>query len=328
MSAPKIKTPEELYQVSSAFMQSRVILSAYELEVFDAVAKEGSGSGEVAKRLETDPRATDRLMNALCTIGLLNKKHGLFHHTELSSKYLRRKSPDFMAGLGHRNTLWDAWGTLSAAVRKGSSVRESRWNKKHRSSFIAAMNARANEVAEKVAASLDLQGVRRILDVGGGSGAFAMEFLKKDERISATVFDTPEVIPLTRQYVEEAGFSGRVDYIEGDYHLNELGRGYDLVFMSSIIHINSFEQNLELIAKGSRSLNNNGRLVVRDFVVDEDRTRPGWGVMFALNMLVNTKCGDTYTKSEIKKWFDKAGLKDFEIIGQGKDSELIVGRKP
>jgi SAM-dependent methyltransferase len=136
------------------------------------------------------------------------------------------------------------------------------------------------------------------------------------------------VIPLTKEYVERAGMSAQIDCAAGDYNEDELGRDYDLVFMSSIVHINSLEQNQELIAKGARALKTGGRLVVRDFVVDNDRTGPLWGIMFALNMLVNTEQGDTYTKDEIFGWFGRAGLERFEIIGGVHDSALVIAYKP
>jgi hypothetical protein len=191
MSQPQINTPDDIYKLASSFMQSRVILSAFELEIFSAITPEGSSSDQVAALAGCDPRATDRLMNALAALGLLEKKAGLFTNTDMSRRFLCKDSPDYMAGLGHTSHMWDSWSTLADAVRQGSGVREKRWTSEHTRSFIAAMHNRAKKVAPEVVSRLDLKGVKRVLDVGGGSGAFAMEFVKAGKGIEATVFDTP-----------------------------------------------------------------------------------------------------------------------------------------
>ena len=114
-------------------------------------------------------------------------------------------------------------------------AREDAWLR----AFIAAMHWQACQHAPRVVASLDLSGVSRVLDVGGGFGAYAMEFVRAKPGISATVFELPTVLPLTAEYVRQAGLEERVAVVAGDYDKNDLGRGFDLVFLSAIIHSNS-----------------------------------------------------------------------------------------
>lgn len=118
-----------------------------------------------------------------------------------------------------------------------------------------------------------------------------------------------------------------IDTISGDYKRDDFGRGYDLVFLSAIIHSNSYQENKELIKKCVHSLNPGGQLIVQDFIMDESRTIPGFGAIFALNMLVNTQAGDTYTESEVRAWMENAGLKDIERNDTGSVTSLIMGRK-
>jgi ubiquinone/menaquinone biosynthesis C-methylase UbiE len=217
-----------------------------------------------------------------------------------------------MSGLMHTVHLWDTWTTLTAAVRKGTSVavrpeinsRGDTWL----TAFIAAMHDRAAKQAPAVVAQMDLSSVSRVLDVGGGSGAFAMAFVKAKEGITATVFDLPNVLPLTKRYVRQAKLSGKVELQAGDYLMDDLGRGFDIVFLSAIVHSNSGSENRKLIKKCARALNPNGRVVVQDFIMDDDRTAPLHGAFFSLNMLVGTGSGDTYTESEVRSWMEEAGL--------------------
>ncbi|HUU56843.1 MAG TPA: methyltransferase, partial [bacterium] len=296
-------TADDLHQLARAFFRSRILLTAYELGLFTALGDERKTSAEVAEELGTDARATDRLMSALAVLGLLTKEGGTFANTPASSRYLVVGRPEYMAGLMHTVNLWDSWSTLTDAVRAGTSVFErpgGEAGERRTEAFIAAMHYGASLRAERLVATLDLAGVSRVLDVGGGSGAYALAFARASKKITATVVDLPHVTPLTRRYVEAGGLSGKIDVVEGDANVDPLPRGYDLVFMSQLLHSNSPAQNEALIANGAAALNPGGRLVIQDFVVDEGRVGPPQAVIFALNMLVNTDAGDTYAEAEIR----------------------------
>jgi len=208
--------------------------------------------------------------------------------------------------------------------------------KEWQQAFIAAMHRRAGPQAKEVADALDLSQTNRVLDVGGGSGAFAMEFLSMNPKMTGVVFDLPTIVPITERFVRDTGFeirdtrkkiSDRISVIAGDYLKDDFGSGYDLVFMSAIIHINSPEENQLLIRKGADALNPGGKLVILDHVMNEDRTKPEVGAIFALNMLVGTKYGDTYTEEEIRSWMVEAGLLDVSLIATPSEIQLMVGTK-
>ena len=289
-------SPDKISVLAAGFQRSRVLLTAYELDLFTALGEDRRASDEVARALETAERATDRLMNALCAMDLLEKKDGRFSNTPLALKFLVKGRPEFMAGLMHTAHLWDTWSTLTAAVRHGKSVASRPIDERGEGwldAFIAAMHGRAVKQGQTLVSLLDLSGVSRVLDVGGGSGAYVMAFVRAKEGLTATVFDLPNVIPLTGKYIEQEGFSGSIDTVAGDYSVDDFGSGFDLVFLSAIVHINSYEENLALIRKCAAALNPQGRVVVQDFIMDEDRTGPAFGALFALNMMVGTAspCG-------------------------------------
>jgi SAM-dependent methyltransferase len=322
---------DDIQQLARNYQRSRILLTAYELGIFTELGGERKTSAEVAAALGTDPRATDRLLSVLAVLGLLNKEGGRFANSAAASRYLVKGKPEYMAGLMHGVHLWDAWSTLTDAVRAGTSVFErpgGEAGRRRTEAFIAAMHYGGSLRAERLVAMLDLDGVSRVLDVGGGSGAYASAFVRARKGITATVFDLPHVTPLTRRYVEAEGLSGKIDIVAGDATVDPLPRGYDLVFMSQLLHSNSAAQNEALIANGAASLNVGGRLVVQDFIVDEDRAGPPRPVIFALNMLVATAAGDTYKESEIRGWMEAVGLNDVERTDTGLETALVVGRRP
>jgi ubiquinone/menaquinone biosynthesis C-methylase UbiE len=166
------------------------------------------------------------------------------------------------------------------------------------------------------------------LDVGGGSGAFAMAFVRARSGISVVVFDLPAVVPLSRNYIQTEGFTAEIEAVAGDYLADELPGGFDLVFLSAVVHSNSAIQNERVIGKAVRALHDGGQVVVQDWLMSEDRTSPAAGAFFALNMLVGTVAGDTFTEAEVRGWMQKAGLTSLERKDVPGGGGLLIGRKP
>jgi SAM-dependent methyltransferase len=323
-------TAESLMEMARGFQAARVLLSAHELGVFPALAKGRQTSARLAQAIHADLRATDRLLNACVALGLLVKKKDRFSLTPAAAQHLLPGLPGFLGGLSHTSKMYQTWGTMTEAVRKGASVAlppMERRSEKWFVPFIAAMHAFASPQAPAIVAQLDLSGVSKVLDVGGGSGAYAIAFAQAKPDLTATVFDLPRVVPLTQGYLREAGLPERVKTVAGDLHRDPLPRGFDLVFVSAIIHMLSPDDTLNLFRKCAKALKPGGQLVIQDFVMDPSRTNPPHGALFALNMLVATQEGDTYTESEIRSWMNRAGLKFHRRAETATGSTLMIGRK-
>ena len=326
----EITSAEDIRELANSFRESRTFLSAFELKIFTVLDKHMMTSDEVAQKIRANSRSADRLMNALCAMGLLKKTHNKFYNTDLASKYLIEGKPEFMGNLYHLNNLWDSWSYLTGSVIKGSSEvddEEKPDGDNWVEAFIGAMHYRGIKQGKILAMMIDITNVKQMLDVGGGSAAFSMEMVKKNYAINAVVLDLPYVIPLTKRYVSEAGLTEKFKFIEGDYLTREFEGNYDLVLLSAIIHINNYEQNKVLIKKCADALNKGGMIVISDFIMDEDRTKPYHGAMFSLNMLVGTANGDTYTEQEIREWFGYAGLSNIERKNTSFGADLMIAVK-
>lgn len=322
-------TPAAFRERVSMFQQSRVLLTAFELGLFTALGEGGLTSPEAARVLQTETRATDRLMNALVALGYLDKRGDRYANGAFAGRHLVFGRPGYMAGLMHSVHLWKTWSTLTGAVRAGRSVvprDEGEAGERWREAFIAAMHWRGAQQAPVEVALLDLGRVTRMLDVGGGSGVYAMACVRARPGLEAVVFDLPEILPLTRRYVEEAGLADRVTLVGGDLTTDDLGRDFDLVLISSIVHSFPPGENRTLVAKAARALRPGGQVVVRDFLMEEDRTGPLSSALFALNMLVATDAGDTYTESEIRGWMEEAGLGEVGRTDTASGASLVTGR--
>ena len=323
-------TPATIRDLATAFQSSRVLLTGVELRVFSLIGSDGLTSHEVAEQAGCHPGATDRLLNALCALGLLDKRDGSFFNTPDTLRYLVDTSPDYAAGLGHSIGLWQTWSGLTAAVRSGRPAARSAVNDRGDTwlePFIAAMHYRARVQADPIASMLPIGPTSRVLDVGGGSGAFSMAMAARHPGLRAVVFDLPNVVSLTRQYVAAARLSHEVTVATGDYLVDPLPGGFDLVFLSAVVHSNSSAANAALVAKCASSLNAGGHLAIVDWVMSEDRVAPAGGAMFSLNMLVGTDEGDTFTEQDITGWLVGAGLSDIRREATPFGTDIMICRK-
>ena len=309
--------PNIIREIASAYQKSRILLSAFELDIFSNIEESGTTSKNIAGELHLDENACERLLNALVSLGFLRKENKSFFNTRESFTFLSKKSPEYMGGLMHSNHLWNTWSKLTQVIRTGEAAHPDEINVRGEDwlvSFITAMHDRAKKQAPQQLANIDLSGIKSILDVGGGSGAFAMQFVLMKPDIEASIFDLPNVVPITKNFIDKEGFTGKIKTYSGDYTTDDLPEGFDLVFLSAIIHSNSLEVNRALIKKCYKSLNANGKIIIQDWIMNNDRTQPVGGAVFAINMLVGTEAGDCFTEAEVSGMLESAGFKNISRI--------------
>jgi len=323
--------PDELAGGMRGFMESRAMLTAVELDMFTAIGQ-GATADAVASKIQTHPRATEALLNALTAMEVLDKEAGVFKNRPTTAKYLAEGGEfDSRTAAMHSVELWHSWSTLTDCVKQGTSVRQEKGaprSEENTKAFIAAMHKTAGFRAQGTVGLLDLNNIKHVLDLGGGSGAYAIAFAQKSPEMKATVFDLPSVVPLTKQYVAEAGVSDQIEYIAGDMSQDDLGSGYDMVWISAICHMWGPEENLDIVKRTYESLNPGGQIVIQDFILSDDKISPRMGAVFALNMLVNTKAGSSYSLKEYQDWIETAGFEKVEHKTMPGPTGLVIGHKP
>jgi 2-polyprenyl-3-methyl-5-hydroxy-6-metoxy-1,4-benzoquinol methylase len=322
--------PEGLVQTMRGFQESRVILTGIELNVFAALGG-GATAVQVAAKIGTDARATEMLLNALVAMEMLVKSDEVFHSTRVTSRYFGGQSPDdARAAMMHIVHLWERWSTLTECVRAGTSVKrqeaaEARddWTE----SFIAAMHRNARARAPQVVEAVGVQGSRRMLDVGGGSGAYSIAFAQANEMLQVELLDLPEVLPIAQRHIDEASLGNRIKTRPGDLRTDLFGKGFDVILISAICHMLGPDDNRDLLRRCHAAMAPKGRVVISDFILEADKTAPKQAALFALNMLVGTRDGSSYSENEYGAWLREAGFENVSCKRLPGPAHLMVGRR-
>jgi (2Fe-2S) ferredoxin/SAM-dependent methyltransferase len=320
--------PDDLQQVVRGFQGSRVVLTGLELDVFTAVG-EGATAEAVARTRSADLRGMSVLLNALTALGLLVKKDGVFANGPVAARFLAAGGrDDARDALKHSLSLWQRWSTLTDAVRAGHAVLPEEVRARGDSwtiPFIAAMHRNAAIRAPLVVDAVGAGEVKRMLDVGGGSGAYSIAFARANPALTAEILDLETVVPIAERHVSEAGLGARVRTRTGNLRADDLGTGYDLVLVSAICHMLGPEGNRDLFARVRKALVPGGRVVVQDFLVDDSGTAPTQAALFAVNMLVGTEAGGTWSEAQYRTWLRGAGFKTVRLVRLPGPSDLVIG---
>lgn len=320
MDKKLLKQLKEFGAIWGGFRASRVILTANNYRIFDQLNSPKT-AGEIARAISTDPRATEILLDAVTSLGLLKKSGGKYRNTAITKTFLV-KSSDLYQGdmLRHADSLWKSWSALDEVVKTGLPVRS---GERDHGSFIRAMHNNAVFRAKDAISAIDLKGVTRALDLGGGPGTYSMELARN--KIIVTLFDLPETLEIARQMIGEQK-TKNVRFIGGDFHSDDIGNGYDLVFISQIIHSLSIDETTALLSKSRKALNPSGTIAIHEFLLEKNRSFPVPGALFSVNMLVNTPAGRSYTVEEMKGWLTKTGFKGIKAKALG-ETVVVTGRK-
>lgn len=324
-------TLDEILNTARAFQPACIITAAAELDVFTPLQRRTMDAESLAAELGADPRATAILLDALASLELVTKQGDNYSVPADAAELLSESSPkNVLPIFRHLGVCLRRWAQLGRVTQSGlpaeriAGVLNEAAEKK---AFIAAMNNFSAPAAAEVVGRLQPLEFTHLLDVGGASGTWTIEFLKTAPNARATIFDLPGVIPTAKERMTRVGLIDRVDLVAGDFSKDDLPGGADLAWLGAITHQNSRQQNRELFAKVYAALKQDGLVVIRDVVMEPSRTRPAAGALFAINMLVATQGGGTYTFDEYTEELTSAGFTNITLVHRDEFMNSLIRAK-
>jgi hypothetical protein len=311
-------TADALLDLMRRYQAACVLAAGAELGLFDLLANGPASATHVAGRAGTDLRGTRVLLDSLAALELLTKEDDTYTVPPGLVDLLteRGRHPDVLAMVRHQANCLRRWSQLARVVQAGQPadrVPSVRGPEADQAAFIQAMHAVSARAAD-IVADIGPPSFRHLLDVGGASGTWTIAFLRAVPDARATLFDLPPAIEQARLRLGEAGLSDRVTLVAGDFDVDSLPAGADLAWVSAILHQNSRAQNRTLLRKVGEALTGQGQILIRDVVMEESRTRPPAGALFAVNMLVGTPAGGTFTLTEIEEDLGHAGFAEIALL--------------
>ncbi len=310
----QMKTYEEFSDAITGFRTMILLGAAVRLDLAERIEAGARDVAALARVCRVRPEALEIFLHALCAIGFLakSKKDGRFSNSPAAKRYLLRGSPDYAGPkLAHSIESTLAWTAISEALKTGHSPRAggSLASPEATERFIRAMDLNARETAPAVVAACTLpRGASTLLDLGGGPGTYALEFVRRHPGLRAAVFDLPQTLRVTRKILREKAIpAAAIRLISGDYMKNDLGGTYDVVFLSHILHSLSPRDSLKLLARARKALRPGGAIFIQDFLLAPAKDSPLYAALFGVHMLVNTSGGCTYSGEEIRDLLLEAG---------------------
>lgn len=319
---------EKIMAVVQGFQPACVLLAAADLNVFTILKTKPMSAKAVADKLEADARAITILLDALAAMALLAKHNEEYSLSSEAGQLLTEdSSKNILPAIRHQANCLRRWVQLPQVIRNGrpaERVLNIHSEAEDLAAFIGAMDNFSVPATKDVIDKLGSLNFCHLLDVGGACGTWTIEFLRAVPGAKATLFDLPEVIPMAKEHIAKAGLTGRVEFVEGDFYTDDLPGGADFIWLSAIAHQNSRQQNQELFSKLYTVLKNGGRMVLRDVVMDESRTKPQEGALFAINMLVATQGGRTYSFDEFRMDLLNAGFTNITLLQQDEFMNSLI----
>jgi predicted O-methyltransferase YrrM len=314
--------------LARSYKPACILAAAADLDLFSIFTDKPLTASEITAALGADLRGTTILLDALASLEVVSKRAGRYTTGAAVRRLLTPTGQgSILAMVQHQANCLRRWTQIAKVVKTGKPAEREpsiRGEEGDHESFIEAMDNIAAPTATAFLSYLGPPQFRHLLDIGGASGTWTVAFLSACPDGAATLFDLPPVIPLAKRRIGAAGLEDRVAFVGGDFMVDPLPKGADLAWLSAIAHQNSREQNRRLFASIHEALADGGQLFIRDVLMDDSRIAPIEGALFAINMLVGTDGGGTFTFDELREDLETAGLASVSVIRRDPAMNSIV----
>ncbi len=330
-------TPERIMQFAWGYAAPLVLEAAIRHNVFDALDSGPKSLEEIQVATGASARGLAAISNVLVGMNFLAKDGGgRYSLTPESAAFLVRSKPSFMGGLILHTSeqLIPKWLKLNEIVETGkplAAVNQEATGGVFFEQFVVDILPMSYPAAKTLAASFSLSDAAEpvgVLDLAAGSGVWGIALAQSSPRVQVTAVDWPEVLPITEKTVARFGLNERFKFVSGDLLSADFGSGHQIATLGHILHSEGEARSRSLLAKTFAALASGGTIAIAEFLVNEDRTGPLNGLIFAVNMLVNTEHGGTYSFEEISGWLAEAGFVNARKLDSPGPSPLILATKP
>jgi SAM-dependent methyltransferase len=330
-------TPERIMQFAWGYVPPLVLESAISHGVFDVLDGGPKSLQQVHEATGASLRGLAAIMNVLVGLDFLAKdERGIYSLTPESAAFLVSTKPSFQGGLIRHTSqqLIPKWLHLTEVVATGkpaSSVNQQTEGSDFFQKLVPDIFPMSYPSAQALAGHLNLASHNQpvsVLDLATGSGVWGIALAQSAPKAHVTAVDWPDVLPVTCKIVGQFGLADRFSFVSGDLLEADFGTQHTVATLGHILHSEGEKRSRALLAKTFKALAPGGTIAIAEFLVNPDRKGPVNGLFFAVNMLVNTDQGNTYSFEEIGAWLREVGFEDPRTLPAPGPSPLILATKP
>ena len=326
-------SPESIMRLTSAHWALKALSEAVDFSIFTVLQGKPQTAAQLAEVLNLPKRSLKRLLNANVALGFLRVKNSEYKNSEIAQAYLTENNPSYLGDFVKLAGIYgfEKWIHFDECLRNDASIEDLdgdyRCNEERMQYFTRAMHNNAKGTAQLIASLPLLENRSHLLDIGGGSGAYCIALTEKNPDLYATLIDFPPVCKVARECIARSKTKNRIKIIEGDFLTTEISELGDVVLVSQVLHGMSKSQCQTLLKRCFEQTKSGGIIIVNEFFLNDDEAGPLYSTLFALNMLITSKEGDTYTKKAVSNWLEDAGYCNLSFIDTPSPSKLLIGYK-
>ena len=315
-------------ELSKGNEKANILFTAVDYGIFELLARPKTAA-QVSDEIKTEPYLTEKFLNTLVALNLLHKIENRYSNTKLAETFLVQESPFYQGTLfGMKRRGSTDWQRISEALKNGG-IQTGTGNKSiidrtfivgHAEVALSGVMQRAVDVISTLP---EFENAKNILDLGGGHGLYSIALQQLKPDLEVALFDLPHVTEIAKEYLEQYGMQGKIKIIAGDFTKDDIGNGYDIVFVSDVTISG-------ILKKVYDALNENGVLIYRRWTINDNRTSPLTSVLFDFMLAMRRSEHRVYTLGEYIHLLNAAGFSSTRIldISYPQDpTKIIIAKK-
>jgi len=300
---------------------ARILTVAIEYELFSIINAEKNSFEKLKETTKISERPLKAILIAIEAMELITRdEEGKYRNSPLAENFLVKEKPTYFGDmiLMQGTRVYELWTKLEQAVETNKPIKnvfKSFMKNRHIADrFTAAMHNSAIAPARVLSNIFDFSKYKHLLDIGGGSGAYSIELLKKYPNLTATLLENKVVCQIANEYVKRFSLSDRMSIVSGDVLTDNLPEDFDLALLSQVLHAHGIKECKEIIAKTFKALPLNGAIIINEFFLNDKKSGPLYPAIFSVLMLLESNNGSCYSIKEVSSWLTEAG---FKVIDSG-----------